>query len=215
MEIYQLPPSTLVNRNIPKDAFDEYANSKQKKDFTNYISKITWKHKISQETVNLHGDDIKEIQLFEIQLKEKQTISGLLDLIDKSIPYHIIFIITIGEELFFRTAKKHPHPTNPDNSIIDWVFSSNWINKSQCDFSLHLKVSVDSIYQDFCSLISDNHKKFETIANMIEYQSRVKELTSLIEKLESKIKKSKQFNKKIEMNIELNDLKSQLNLLLN
>ena len=50
---------------------------------------------------------------------------------------------------------------------------------------------------------------------MIEYQSRVKELTSLIEKLESKIKKSKQFNKKIEMNIELNDLKSQLNLLLN
>ncbi len=143
---------------------------------------------------------ISEVKI-EISLKQRKNIETVLPIIEKAIPYHIIFIITIGEELFFRTAKKHPHPTNPDNSIIDWVFSSNWINKSQCDFSLHLKVSVDSIYQDFCSLISDNHKKFGTIANMIEHQSRVKELTSLIEKLESKIKKSKQFNKKIEMNI--------------
>jgi len=214
LEIYKLPQSTLVNRNIPKNSFDEYANSRQKKDFTNYVSKITWKHKISQETVNLSGDDIKEIQLFEINLKEKQPINNLLDLIDKSIPYHIIFILNFEEEVLIRSAKKHPHPINPDNSVIDWVFYSHWINKEKCIFSLQLKGSIDATYQDFCSLISGNEKRFASITEMIEYQSKIKELTTSIEKLESQIKKSKQFNKKIEMNMELNDYKNQLNKLI-
>lgn len=214
MEIYKLPQSTLVNRNIPKNAFDDYANSKQKRDFTNYVSKITWKYKISQETVNLSGDDVKEIQLFEIILKEKQSISSLLDLIDKSIPYHIIFIINFEEEVLIRTAKKHPHPINPDNSVIDWVFLSGWINKDKCDFSLKLKGSIDSTYHAFCSLISDDKKRFASIAEMIEYQSQVKELSFLIEKLESQIKKSKQFNRKTELNMELNNYKNKLQKLI-
>lgn len=210
MEIYKLPQSTLVNRNIPKNAFDGYANSKQKRDFTNYVAKITWKHKISQETVNLSGDDVKEIQLFEIILKEKQSISSLLDLIDKSIPYHIIFIINFEEEVLIRTAKKHPHPINSDNSVIDWVFSSGWINKHKCDFSLKLKGSIDFSYHDFCSLISDDKKRFASITELIEFQSQVKELSFLIEKLESQIKKSKQFNRKTELNMELNNYKNKL-----
>lgn len=210
MEIYQLPQSTLVNRNIPKNAFDEYANSKQKKDFTNYVSKITWKHKISQETVNLFGDDVKEIQLFEINLKEKQSISNLLDLIDKSIPYHIIFIVKFEEEVLIRTSQKHPHPINADNSVIDWIFLSDWIQKDKCASSLKLKGSIDSTFQDFCSLISGNKKRFASINKMIEYQSQIKELNFLIERLESQMKKSKQFNKKIEMNMELNKLKEDL-----
>lgn len=214
MEIYKLPQSTLVNRNIPKNAFDDYANTKQKRNFTNYISKITWKHKISQETVNLSGNDVKEIQLFEVILKERQPINNLLDLIDKSIPYHIIFIISFGEEVLIRSAKKHPHPINPDNSVIDWVFSSDWICKDKCTFSLNLKGSIDSTYQDFCSLISNDKNRFTSIAELIEYQSKLKELTSIIEKLESQIKKSKQFNKKIELNMELNNCKKKLQKLI-
>jgi uncharacterized protein (UPF0248 family) len=214
LEIYKLPQSTLVNRNVPKNAFDQYANSKQKKDFTNYVAKITWKHKISKETVNLSGDDVKEIQLFEIILKEKQPINSLLDLIDKSIPYHIIFIVNFEEEVLIRTSKKHSHPINPDNSVIDWVFVSDWIQKEKCTSSLKLKGSIDSTYQDFCSLISGNKKIFASITEMIEYQSKIKELTTFIDKLESQIKKSKQFNKQIEMNMELNNYKDQLHKLI-
>lgn len=214
MEIYRLPDTTIVNRNIPKNAFEQYANSKQKKGFTDLISKITWKNKISEETVNLTGNDIQEIQVFEVQLKQKAGINGLLDLIDKSIPYHIIFVIVIGDELMFRTAKKHAHPTNEDNSIIDWVFESNWKKIGQSTKKIILKKSIDFIYKEFCSSISEEQIKFSSINKMIEYQAQVKELKTTIEKLESKIKKGKQFNKKLEMNVELNALKNKLELIL-
>lgn len=174
MNSYNLPQSTIVNRNVPKNAFDEYSNSNQKRMFTDLISKITWKHKISSETINLSGIEVKEIQLFEIQLKEKSSIRPLLDIIDKAIPYHIVFIIVFESEVRFRTAKKHLNPLNENNAVIDWVFETDWSNQEDALFGLELKKNIDSVYYNFCSEITGGDKKFDSIAEMISHQSENK-----------------------------------------
>jgi hypothetical protein len=48
-----LPKSTLLNKFIPKNVFfkNSVINSKLKADFTDKIQKITWKYKISEETL--------------------------------------------------------------------------------------------------------------------------------------------------------------------
>jgi hypothetical protein len=89
MELFKLPHTAKVNRVIPKNAFDSYTTAKQKKQFTYLIARITWTHKLSKDTVNLEGKDIKEIQVFRIELKVKEEIQTVLDIIDKSIPYNI------------------------------------------------------------------------------------------------------------------------------
>ncbi|WP_026451485.1 DUF4391 domain-containing protein [Aequorivita capsosiphonis] len=210
MNIYNLPQSTIVNRNVPKNAFDEYSNSKQKRMFTDLISKITWKHKISSETINLSGIEVQEIQLFEIQLKEKNSIRPLLDIIDKAIPYHIIFIIVFENEVRFRTAKKHLNPLNENNAVIDWVFETEWANQGDSAYGLELKKNIDSVYYNFCSEITGEDKKFDSIAEMISYQSEIKELETNIERLKSLIKNAKQFNRKLELNVELNRVEGEL-----
>jgi len=57
MQIFNLPKHTVVNKIIPKNAFDNYANTKQKKLFIENVEKIRWINKLSKETVNLSGNE--------------------------------------------------------------------------------------------------------------------------------------------------------------
>lgn len=207
MSYFELPKSTIVNRFIPKNAFDDYTNSSQKKRFADKIEKITWINKLSKETINLNGNEVKEIQIFEIKLKVKENIQQLLNIIDKAIPYHIIFILKFGEETYLSTSKKHNHINNENTAVIDWNFSSEWHPLSKKKASLHLKESIDFIYTNFCSQISGFESK--NIKEIIENDSLKTKLKKQIEDLETKIKKEKQFNLKVEMNERLKNLKKE------
>ena len=205
MSYFELPKSTIVNRFIPKNAFDDYTNSSQKKKFTDTIDKITWLNKLSKDTINLDGSDVKEIQIFEIKLKSKEIIQALLNIIDKSIPYHIIFVVSFGEETYLSTSKKHNHINNESTAVIDWNFISEWQSNKTKKVTINLKESIDFIFTDFCSQISGYKSK--SIYEIIEIDKATSKLKKQIEELELQIKREKQFNLKVEMNQNLKDLK--------
>lgn len=208
MTYFELPKSTIVNRFIPKNAFDDFTNSSQKKKFTDTIDKITWLNKLSKDTINLDGNDVKEIQIFEIKLKTKEKIQPLLNIIDKAIPYHIIFIVTFGEETYLSTSKKHNHINNENTAVIDWNFTSDWQFITKKEISLNLKESIDFIFTDFCSQISGFYDK--NIVDIIESDKKKSNLKKQLEVLEIKIKKEKQFNLKIELNNKIKILRLKL-----
>ncbi|TXL02213.1 hypothetical protein BMR09_17370, partial [Methylococcaceae bacterium CS3] len=69
-----LPDSALVNRFIAKTKFYEKAaiSPQLKDDFVNKIQKITWKYKLSENTLGINKTaSVTEIQVFEIELKEQ------------------------------------------------------------------------------------------------------------------------------------------------
>lgn len=204
----ELPKTTIVNRFIPKNNFDEYSNTSQKKKFTDNIDKITWLNKLSKETINLNGNEIKEIQIFEVKLKVKENILSLLNIIDKAIPYHIIFICSYESEYYISTSKKHNHINNESNAVLDWTFSTLWHTNAENKFKINLKESIDFVYTDLCSQISGYHSK--NINDIIDIDKTTSKLKRQIEDLELKIKREKQFNLKVEMNSELKVLKLKL-----
>jgi len=210
---FNLPKHTVVNKSIPKNAFDKYTNTKQKKLFVDAVDKIKWLNKISKETVNLLGEDINEIQIFEIQLRKKEKIEILLDIIDRSIPYHIIFILVVNEEITISLSKKHAHPTNEDQSVIDWTFKSGWLSEEEFCYKLNLKESIDFVFSDICFQVSG--KKFSNLGDLINHEQKVKEIENEITKIRGAIKKTKQFNKKVDLNLELNTQELILNKLKN
>ena len=61
--IFQLPNTTTVNRSIPKNAFDKFTTSKQKKAISENIDKIKWLNKLAPETINLQANEVKQYQL--------------------------------------------------------------------------------------------------------------------------------------------------------
>jgi hypothetical protein len=211
MKVFDLPYSTEVNKVIPKNAFETYSSPKQKKQFTELVQRITWLNKLSVETTNLNSIEIKELQIFHLELKSKQKIDSLISVVDKAIPYPIVFIISIENEYYISTSKKHLHPLNQDNAIIDWRFESEWILMNEIKFSLNLKKSLDEVFFDFCNqLVSPSKKKLKTIDDVVEYDKNVSSISREIEKLNTAIKNCKQFNKKVELNMKLSNLKRRL-----
>jgi hypothetical protein len=211
MKVFDLPYSTEVNKVIPKNAFETYCNSKQKKQFTELIQKITWLNKLSDETTNLNSIEIKEIQIFHFELKSKQKIDSLITLVDRAIPYPIVFIISFENEYYISTSKKHNHPLNQDNAIIDWRFESEWILKDENKFNFNLKKNLDEVFFDFCNqLVNQGKHKLKTIDEVVEYDKNVSSISREIEKLTTAIKNCKQFNKKVELNIQLKRAQQKL-----
>lgn len=171
------------------------------------MDKIKWLNKLSKDTINLDGNDVKEIQIFEIKLKTKEKIQTLLSVIDKAIPYHIIFIVKFGEETYLSTSKKHNHINNENVAVVDWNFTTEWQPSTEKKTMLNLKESIDFIFTDFCSQISGFQSK--NIKEIIQKDSSKTKFKKQIEELEVKIKKEKQFNLKVEMNQKLKELKKE------
>jgi hypothetical protein len=206
-----LPRTSIVNRFVPKNSFDKFTNTKQKKLFSEYVDKIKWANKLSTQTVKLEGKDVKEIQVFEIFLKKKHSAEDVLNIIDRFIPYHILFVLHFDGELMYSIAQKHPNPNSEDNSVIDWRFGSNWINDNANDFKLNLKKSLDHVFSDFCRQINGKIKnQNKSLQEIISQEQKIKQLLIDINKLESEIRSSKQFNLKVELNLKLNEKKKEL-----
>ncbi|QHS56811.1 DUF4391 domain-containing protein [Mucilaginibacter sp. 14171R-50] len=210
----QLPVKTVVNRVIPKNAFDSYTNTKQKKQMVDLIERIRWTNKLSLETINLSGKEITEIQLFEIELRKKESVSDLLKVMDKAIPYHVIFQLHYADESLISTSKKHTHPGDEDTAVIDWTFSTDWFDNKDDNYALKLERNLDYIFLDFCKQLSGRNDKAKSINDLIVFETKIGELTRSITKLNTGISSCKQFNKKVELNTELNKKREQLNLLI-
>ena len=211
MDFFNLPSRTKFGRVVPKNAFDEYTNTKQKKLFTEDIQRITWTHKLSPVTINLEAKDIEEIQVFKIELKEQTDILKILEIINKAIPYHIIFWVEFKDQAYISTAAKHPHPANENISVIDWTFTSDWFLTSQCPYTFNLKSSLDEVYKDFCVQLTgkpDLSKK--SMESILLEQQKTDQLKKDISKLKAAIRKSKQFNEKVELNMKLKSLEKEL-----
>lgn len=216
MEFFDLPDKVKVNRVVPKNAFDSFTNSKQKQLFTDVIKRITWSYKLSENTTNLPAKEIKEIQIFYIELKQKEKIQSLLDILDKSIPYPIIFLVNYEEEYYFSTSTKHPHPINENISVMDWTFNSEWMKEEEMKrYSLPLKKSLSNVYEGFCHQLAGEDKT-STLADLVEYQEKQATLEAAIDQLQKKMKSSRtHFKEKVELNQELNKKKKELEALLN
>ena len=91
-----LPKTTEFNKRIPKQKFYENMDISPalKKVFVEQVKIIYWRNKIAASTTNLAtGNDVTELEVFEVRLNSRVLDDGLLRQIDREIPYHILFLI--------------------------------------------------------------------------------------------------------------------------
>lgn len=209
--MFDLPEATVVNRVIPKNSFEKYSTASQRRQFAELVQKITWQNKLSTETTNLQGAEIKEVQVFLIELKQKQKIDSILSVIDRAIPYPIIFCIKYDSTFYYSASQKHSHPLNEDNAIIDWTFKTDWLDVAECSLSIILKKNLDTVFEIFCSQISRPNKTTTGLNELADFDRKRKTLQRERERLMNAINSCKQFNKKVELNVELKAVEKRLN----
>lgn len=198
-----LPKECIVDRFIPKKTFYEKVNisSNLKDEFSSKLNKIYWKYKISEDTIHIsRTEEVEEIEVFELELKEKYNSKNILKIITKEIPYPILFCIKFNEE--FQYAIKYSEE----------VYFSEWNDDLEFKFNgLNIKV----VYDNIVKTILDIDVSVDDIEKEIQRKNEIQKLKSEINKLESKIRSEKQFNKKFEYNGKKTKLQMMLKELLN
>lgn len=197
-----LPSNCEVNKFIPKKTFYEKVNisSTAKQDFIDKLEKIYWKYKLSEDTINVtKTEDVEEIEIFELVLKEKCDVKSLIKVITKEIPYVILFIIKYNNE--FQYAIK----------VNDNILITSWNEEKDFKF---IGLNLKEVYNDIVRKIIDDAST-ENIIKILETNKQIQELEKKINMLKNKISKEVQFKKKVELNQELRNLKHELEELLN
>lgn len=216
--MFQLPPSTLVNRKIPKNKFYEklQANHNLKELFTNQVESIVWKHKLSKETIRLEPkDDIEEVQVFEIHLKEQSYSLDLLRSIDKAIPYPILYVLMYEGQTRLSIAYKERNQADDNRSVIRSYHESEWQPEEEIKLNILQGLDLRAVYENIIRFLLPINSKPETeLTVVLERKARVDKLSQEIQRLESKIRNEKQFNRKVELNMDLQRKRKELNQLL-
>ena len=197
-----LPDRCKVNKFIPKKTFYEKigVSTSIKDDFINNIDKITWIYKLSEDTLGISkSQDVEEIQIFEIVLKEKVLPKNIIKIISKAIPYKILFVLKYDKDYCYSIK-------------VDNIYFTEW--NEDIEFNIN-GLTLETIYENIVKSIIKENNNTNTFDNIIENKSKVDELSKKIEKLTNKVNNEKQFNKKVELNLELQRLNKEMEVLLN
>lgn len=194
----ELPKECIVDKFIPKKIFYEKVSlsSNLKQEFVDKIDKIYWKYKISEDTLNISKtENVEEIEIFELTLKEKVNCQNIIKVITKNIPYIILFEICYKDEVQY--AIKH----NDD------IYFTNWNEKIDFNFN---GIDLNAVYENIIRSVTNISEQSNNIDEELEKDKKLKEVQKEIERLENKMKAEKQFNKKVELNKKINEIKKLL-----
>ena len=209
------PKSTEFNKKIPKQKFYNklQVSSKLEKQFVKEIDSIIWKNKLSAETLNVNvGNSVKEIEIIEINLKEKDIGQNIIEFIDREIPYHIVFILRYEQLGQIFISYKEDSKSRQAKFIVDSYFKTEWVDYN--DLSLKIDgLTLDKIYENFIIQVAEDKLPIENSTDLKEAVNISKERDKLLAykaSLQNKIKNEKQFNIQVNLAAELRKVKNQL-----
>lgn len=214
-----LPKSTEFNKRIPKQKFYENMEISPviKQIFVERIKMIYWRNKIAVSTTNLAaGNDVTEVEVFEIRLNHLELDERVLRQIDKEIPYHILFLLEYEGKYQAWIGYKEIIVTGNNRIKLGGYYHTDWCDKDK--FPLRMEgLSLDAVYENFVRQIaSDKLRKGtsdESLKESVTKEEKKKQLEKQINALTVKIRKEKQLNKQMELNSELKVLKKKLEVM--
>ena len=167
---FKLPEAAFVNKFIAKTKFYEKSalSAKLQKDFVNKIQKIIWKYKLAESTVGISKTEtVTEIQIFEIELKEQVIPKNLLKVIDKAIPYQILYRFIYKDNVAYGITLK-------ENKNVGNYYISDWNEVKSFDFS---GIDLEKVYQKLVKTFvrSEAHSK-SSFNEIIDTDNKIKAL---------------------------------------
>ncbi|WP_314051915.1 DUF4391 domain-containing protein [Dialister invisus] len=192
-----LPKSTEFNKRIPKQKFYEKLSVTPaiKKVFTEQIKMIYWRNKIAETTLNLApGEQVTEIEIFEIRLNSPDLEKNVLRLIDREIPYHIVFLLEYAGKYQAWTSYKEASSRNIAFKV-GIYYHTVWLSEEEISIRLD-GLDLDTIYENFVrqiagDVLSSGAGSSESLKESVERGENRRGLQRQIEVLEAKIKKEK------------------------
>jgi Domain of unknown function (DUF4391) len=212
------PQNAAFGRVLPKNKIYEFsgANTRLKGLFVAQVDQIVWQYKLAPETINLEArESVPELQIFSIHLKTPEVSKDVLRCIDGAVKFPIIFEMHYGDtekgRVRVMAAYKRPNVADPSRWVLSDYFSTEWLKASGHRASMPLALDLAGLYEQLLHrLIPTPCRAQEALPELVARVESAIAKRREIEKMTAMLTKEKQFNRKIEINSKLRQLKIDL-----
>ena len=236
MDMYKclnIPDSCFIGNTIYKKLFYENADlsTSDKSLFTDTISKITWIYCLKPETINIpaYKDEVRdypEIEVIEVLVHKDYKLKRIAEIIMRTIPYPMVLIFKLEAKRKLYVAHQRTNQNDSSKNTIEEFIATDWL---ESDSALFAKLDIKQMrFANFYALYSDivDTISIYNLSTIIptddnitgvearELSAQIEDIEQEITSLRAKLKKESQFNRKMELNIEIKRLEQNKNKLL-
>lgn len=207
------PQSTIVNRVIPKTMFYKFmeVNPRMKSRFVNDVVNITWLYKLSAGTLNVTDtEEMKEIEVFVVNLKQPDCPTDLFTFIDINMPHHIVFVLVHDESAMLLINYKDWTDSTHTKFKITQAFASPWVPLSDLELTVQGQ-SLPRIYDNFVAQVSGiGEHKAGSLEDIVALRKLIAIIEAELKTLEKRMRKEPQLDRQLAMNKQVRQKRKQL-----
>jgi hypothetical protein len=221
---FEYPQQAAFGRVLPKSKIFAFGKvtRRLRDQFSAEIDKIVWRFKLAPETTNLPpGPGVTEIQVFGVELKPgiAELSEDIFHCIDNAVGFPIIFEVTAparkGDRVKVVTAYKRPSESDSSKWVVGEYFATEWLPADATRSPLPVVLNLASLYEQILrQLMPVAGNPGETLQNLAERYRIAAVKQRELAKLESQLKREKQFNRKVELNAHLRTVKAEVEALM-
>jgi hypothetical protein len=215
--LFAYPASAAFKRVLPKSRIYAHARPSRRlqKKFADEVAQIVWAYKLAPETIRLDAKpDVPEIQVFAITLKDAAAGAISEDIfrcIDRAIGFPILYELFAGDRVQAVAAYKRPSEADSAKWVVGDYFASPWLAADADRSPLPVALDLAALYRLLLSRVMPHPARDgESLKDHAERLGRIRQLEREREKLEIRLGREKQFNRKVEINAEVRTLDAQL-----
>jgi hypothetical protein len=208
------PPQAAFGRVLPKNKIYEHSGAGQrlKQLFVEQVDQIVWQTKLAPETINLPARlGVPEIQIFAVKLKTPELHRDVLCCIDGAVQFPVLFELSFEGQI--QVVACYKRPSESDRAL--WVqsehFATPWLPSGAERAAMPMALDLAGLYQQLMRRILPlKARPDESLPELVARQERVRSRQREIDQAANQLAKEKQFNRKVEINTRLRQLKTEL-----
>ena len=207
------PQSTIVDKTVPKTMFYKFmeVNPRMKIRFVNDVAQICWLYKLSSSTLNVTDrEEMKEIEIFVVTLKQQDCPTDLFTFIDTNMPHHIVFILKFEDSYMLLVNYKEWKDGTHTQFKITKSFATTWMPMDKLTLQIQGQ-SLPRIYDNFVAQISGiGEHKAGSLSEIVELKKRIAAMESELQSLEKRMRKEPQYDVQVKMNTQVKAKRNEL-----
>ena len=211
--ILHYPQSTIVNRVVPKTMFYKFmeVSPRMKTRFVNDVVNINWLYKLSAATLNVTDtEDMKEIEVFVVNLKQPDCPTDLFTFIDTNMPHHIVFVLIHDNSAMLLINYKDWTDDTHTKFRIRQAFASPWVPLADLELIVQGQ-SLPRIYENFVAQVSGiGEHKAGTMAEIVALKKQIASAEAELKSLKKRMRKEPQLDRQLAINKQVKTKRKEL-----
>ncbi|HYW91987.1 MAG TPA: DUF4391 domain-containing protein [Gammaproteobacteria bacterium] len=219
------PERARVGRVVPKTRI--YAagqpGRRVRDKIAQHVARIVWQYKLAPETLKLKANRaVPEIQVFTVALKPAgvgdELPEDVLRCIDRAIGFPLVFELTASrddgaarDQVRIAATYKRPSEADASKWVIGEYFATDWLPAGAPRAPLPVALDLPRLYEQMLrQLVPVPARPGESLAALVERHGRIAVKQRECRRLEARVHREKQFNRKVELNRQLRELRAEL-----